>query len=97
MDDKKIDVKTKFRSHRPKLHYNAAVPLYQINNKAEYYVFFSIHEENNNFKCFMCGRCSKKFLLDNCSIWKKGDIDSNNGVESIEDSCVIEYGKIDRW
>jgi hypothetical protein len=45
----------------------------------------------------MCGRCSKKFLLDNCSIWKKGDIDSNNGVESIEDSCVIEYGKIDRW
>jgi hypothetical protein len=27
MDDKKIDVKTKFRSHRPKLHYNAAVPL----------------------------------------------------------------------
>lgn len=98
-DNKKVDVKCKYRTVTPSLEYEASFFLYQTKEKfkADWYIFMSTIP---SFKSvWICGFITKKDILGhpNMEIWRHGEIDKNNGMRFIEDTVCLKYKYLDNF
>ena len=94
----KIDVKTKFRKVPPRLYFNGAIPSYQMKTNIDSYAFFSIHEENENYICTLCGRIYKDEFKKKARLIKKGETDGGkNKTKFTQDAYIIKYSDLKRW
>lgn len=80
--DKRVDVKTKSASSKPKGNYLCSVMEYQLGNDADQYVFARV--DLTKKKCWLLGYINKERLLSDGIVQKKGDMD---GAFEVKEDC----------
>jgi len=90
---KKVDVKCKYRTVKPRLEYEASFFKYQSSKSfhADEYVFMSTIPSFEYV--WMCGHATKDEILNNphVEVWVAGDTDDSNGMHFKEDTICLKY------
>ena len=89
---KKIDVKTKATSVKPKLNYECSIAAYNIKQVCDFYVFSRVHKNMNTG--WVLGYMPKKAYLDTATQLKKGDYDPSNNFTVKADCYNLEIEKL---
>ena len=86
---KRIEVKTKDRTVKPREDYECSVPLYNHSHQnVDYYIFVSLLRDVNRidldlerFQCaYVVGVCNQKMLADHGVTRENGETDTRNGT-----------------
>lgn len=85
--EKSIEVKTKDRTVRPKLHYDCSVPLYNHEHQnVDYYIFVSLERDKlldgiRRFRrAHLVGVANRTMLDRYAVVWDAGQTDPDNGT-----------------
>lgn len=91
-----FEVKTKDRTVRPHLDYDASVANFNPRQKADYYVFVSLERKKDSLDYhtgYILGIMTKKEYMERSRHYQKGDIDHSNGWIVSADCYNLQY----RW
>jgi hypothetical protein len=93
LQEKKVDVKCKYRTVIPRLDYEASFFLYQADEKFNADVYYFMSTIPSFEYVWICGYATKRGILENphTEIWKQGEIDENNGMTFRQDTICLKY------
>ncbi len=97
-ENKKVDVKCKFRKVDPKDNFEASFFAYQIKksfNNIDKYVFMSTKGDFS--KVWICGYIDKSDFMNRAKLWKKGQSDPTNGKLFHEDTYSVFYSQLNKY
>jgi hypothetical protein len=99
-NDKKIDVKCKYRTVFPRTDFEASFFAYQCSSRfsqVDYYAFLSTMTDFRKF--WFCGYISKKDWIKNPKgkLWKRGETDPSNKKRFDEDTWSVFYRDIPQF
>lgn len=93
-----FEVKTKDRTVRPRIDYEASVANYNARQKADFYVFTSLLRVGLEYKTgFIIGIYSKADYITYSTFLKKGDVDPSNGWVVSADCYNLRYSDLHRF
>ena len=106
LDGKKIEVKSKRRTVRPKDFYEGSVALTSGHQRPDYYAFLSLTFEEKRtisgkeYYCglmdiWYCGIISYSSFINKAQLFKKGQKDDSNGFVVLADMYNIKYSELD--
>lgn len=102
-NNKTVDVKTKDRKVSPLPEYDCSVPIYNHEHqRPDYYLFISLQMERNDEsenirrfkKGYILGGANREYLEKFGKIWKKDQIDPDNGTKFWTDCINIRINQL---
>ena len=91
-DGKRIDVKTKRCNTKPRLNYDCSVALHGTKQNCDMYVFVRILCDMS--KAWILGSISKADFYKKATLYRKGDIDEDNGFVFKADCYNLRIDKL---
>tara|TARA_B100000745_G_scaffold239653_1_gene162322 strand:+ start:2092 stop:2622 length:531 start_codon:yes stop_codon:yes gene_type:complete len=93
-----IDVKTKDRTIRPQLSFDASVSAYNTKQNCDLYMFVSItrdKETNQYIHGYIMGAIPKVDYFEKSKFWREGEIDTSNDWRASCDCYNIQYKELE--
>jgi len=95
LDGKRIDVKTKRTSVKPKPEYMCSIATTSLHQDCDEYIFVRV--KNDMRRAWVLGRISSQDFFENATLFRKGDIEGGNNFVVLQDCYSISISDLQKY